>query len=127
MSEPTKKLRGLACVSPERRKAIARLGALALNASGQRHSFDTQEARAAGLRGGVAVSRDREHMARIGAAGRAVRQARRIAARKATPPVEGDPATMKQCRQHERADNCWLARKARKLMAEMVRTEGVGR
>lgn len=48
-----RKTRGLGSVSPGRR----------------RHEFTSEEAREAGRKGGVAVSRDREHMVEMGRKG----------------------------------------------------------
>lgn len=54
---------------PEKQRAIASAGGTAAHEQGRAHEFDSDEAREAGKKGGKAVSRDREHMARIGAAG----------------------------------------------------------
>jgi general stress protein YciG len=54
---------------PEKQRAIASAGGTAAHAAGKAHEFDSEEAREAGKKGGESVSRDREHMARIGAAG----------------------------------------------------------
>lgn len=45
---PTRKPRGLAAVSPERRREISRMGGHAANAAGVRHRFNPETARAAG-------------------------------------------------------------------------------
>lgn len=63
------KRRGFAALSPERMREIASLGGKASQAKGTGHKFDPDEARAAGRKGGEAVSQDREHMAKIGAKG----------------------------------------------------------
>jgi hypothetical protein len=47
----TKQLRGLALLPPERRKEIARKGALAIHAKGLAHIWSAQEARVASLKG----------------------------------------------------------------------------
>jgi general stress protein YciG len=52
-----------------RQKEIARMGGRAAHQQGVAHKFDSNEAREAGRRGGEAVSRNREHMAEIGARG----------------------------------------------------------
>ena len=54
--------------SEEAREA-GRRGGKAAHAQGAAHEFTSEEAREAGRRGGNAMSQDREHMARIGAAG----------------------------------------------------------
>lgn len=53
----------------ERQRAIASQGGRAAHQQGHAHEFDSREAREAGRRGGEAVSRDRGHMAEIGARG----------------------------------------------------------
>jgi hypothetical protein len=53
----------------EKQKEIARRGGRAAHEKGTAHEFTADEARAAGRKGGVSVSRDREHMSRIGRAG----------------------------------------------------------
>jgi general stress protein YciG len=58
--------RGLAALTPEQRKEIARRGGQAVQGSGKAHKFTQEEARAGGKKGGLTVSRDRAHMAKIG-------------------------------------------------------------
>jgi general stress protein YciG len=77
--------RGLACLPPERRRAIARLGGQRLHALGRAHRFTSEQARAAGTTGGLLVSRDREHMAELGRKGAASRLARQRGT--PTPPL----------------------------------------
>src|SRR5262249_38048024 len=50
-------------------KEIARKGGRAAHERGTAHRFSEDEARAAGRKGGAAVSQDRSHMAEIGRAG----------------------------------------------------------
>jgi len=64
-----KSRRGFASISPERQREIASLGGKAAHAKGLAHEFSRTEAQAAGRRGGIAVSRDRAHMAEIGRIG----------------------------------------------------------
>ena len=71
--------RGFADMDPERLRAVARLGGRAAHRSGAAHRFDAQEAREAGRKGGIAVSRDHRHMAEIGARGGAARSVQRDA------------------------------------------------
>jgi general stress protein YciG len=52
-----------------KQKEIASKGGKAAHAKGTAHEFDSGEAREAGRKGGVAVSRNREHMAAIGRRG----------------------------------------------------------
>jgi len=71
-----KRRRGFALLSPERRQEIASQGGQAAHACGRAHRFTAEEARAAGRRGGLAVSGNHEHMATIGRRG-AFERARR--------------------------------------------------
>ena len=61
--------RGFASMSAERQKEIARKGGKAAHARGKAHEFTTEEARAAGRKGGERVSLNRSHMAAIGRIG----------------------------------------------------------
>lgn len=60
---------GFAGLSAERRREICRQGGIAAHRSGRAHEFTSEEARQAGRKGGVAVSRNREHMSAIGRMG----------------------------------------------------------
>ena len=62
-------LLGTARLSSEERKAFASKGGKAAHAKGTAHEFDSEEARAAGRIGGLAVSQDREYMSWIGRIG----------------------------------------------------------
>lgn len=55
------------------RRRLAALGGRAAHACGRAHEFSPQEASLAGRRGGLQVSADRAHMARIGRLGAARR------------------------------------------------------
>ena len=55
--------------NPEKQRELARRGGRAAHVKGVAHEFTPEEAKAAGRKGGVAVSADREHMSRIGRAG----------------------------------------------------------
>lgn len=88
MTAPEK--RGFAALHPDRRREIAAAAGRASQASGRGHRFTSEEAAAAGAkggavlasrpgymaelgrRGGAATSADREHMADIGSRGGAV-------------------------------------------------------
>lgn len=61
--------RGFASMDEERQREIASQGGRAAHEAGTAHEFTSEEAREAGRKGGEAVSRDREHMAAIGAEG----------------------------------------------------------
>jgi general stress protein YciG len=61
----TRSNRGFASMDRDKQKEIASKGGKAAHAKGTAHEFDSGEAREAGRKGGVAVSRNREHMAAI--------------------------------------------------------------
>jgi general stress protein YciG len=61
--------RGFASMNPEQQREIARQGGKAAHQKGTAHEFDSEEARAAGRKGGEAVSQNRQHMAEIGRKG----------------------------------------------------------
>ena len=67
--DETRKPRGFATLSKERRSEIARAGGRAAQASGKAHRFTSDEARAAGRKGGHAVASDVDHMREIGREG----------------------------------------------------------
>ncbi len=64
-----KSARGFASMDHGKQREIASKGGRAAHAKGTAHEFDSNEARAAGRKGGMAVSRNREHMAAIGRRG----------------------------------------------------------
>jgi uncharacterized protein len=61
-----KRKQGFAAMDPERRREVARRGGQATHRLGKAHQFTPEQARAAGKKGGRAVSRDRTHTAKIG-------------------------------------------------------------
>jgi uncharacterized protein len=61
--------RGFASMDPEKQRQIARQGGRAAHEKGRAHQFNSEEARAAGRKGGEIVSRNREHMSLIGKKG----------------------------------------------------------
>lgn len=61
--------RGFAGMDAQRQREIASLGGRAAHQRGTAHEFTSEEARAAGRKGGEAVSQDRKHMAEIGSKG----------------------------------------------------------
>src|SRR3954452_3154933 len=73
------KNRGFASMNAEKQREIARKGGRAAHEKGTAHEFTTDEARAAGRKGGERVSANREHMSRIGRLG-----GKRSAGRRAT-------------------------------------------
>jgi uncharacterized protein len=60
---------GFAGMDSDKQREIARRGGRAAHQKGTAHEFTADEARAAGRKGGVSVSQDRDHMSRIGRAG----------------------------------------------------------
>lgn len=64
-----KSRRGFASMTPERQREIARKGGKTAQERGSAHRFTSEEAQAAGRKGGLAVSRNRDHMAEIGRRG----------------------------------------------------------
>ncbi len=61
--------RGFAAMDPAKQREIASKGGKAAHAKGTAHEFTSDEARVAGKKGGEVVSRDRDHMAKIGREG----------------------------------------------------------
>jgi general stress protein YciG len=68
--------RGFAGMNAQKQKEIASKGGRAAHEKGTAHEFDSSEARAAGRKGGLSVSQNREHMAAIGRHGGQARGAR---------------------------------------------------
>jgi uncharacterized protein len=69
MPQTPKPLRGFAAMDPIRQRQLASVGGHAAHAKGTAHQFTAEEAKAAGHKGGQAVSQNREHMAMIGTHG----------------------------------------------------------
>ena len=61
--------RGFASMDSHRQREIARKGGRAAHEKGKAHEFTSDEARAAGRKGGEKVSLNRRHMAEIGRRG----------------------------------------------------------
>jgi general stress protein YciG len=78
-STPRRSNRGFASMDRSKQREIASKGGRAAHQKGTAHEFDSSEARAAGRKGGVTVSRNREHMAAIGRRGGEARGANRAA------------------------------------------------
>ena len=88
--------RGFASMDRNKQREIASKGGRAAHEKGTAHEFDAGEARAAGRKGGVTVSKNREHMAAIGRRGGEARGANRAARLQSqntgdagTPPSNG--------------------------------------
>jgi general stress protein YciG len=64
-----RRLRGFAVMDRALQLKIASSGGVAVHRSGRAHRFNSDQAQEAGRKGGIAVSRDSEHMARIGSLG----------------------------------------------------------
>jgi general stress protein YciG len=86
------KHRGFASMDREKQKEIASKGGKAAHAQGRAHEFSTDEARAAGRKGGEVVSQDRKHMAEIGREGGMAR-GRRERERHSGGPASGTIAS----------------------------------
>ena len=84
--------RGFASMDRTRQREIARLGGRAAHQRGTAHEFTRDEAREAGRKGGVAVSQDREHMAKIGRRG-GERRSARLSSLRTGPESTGSAAT----------------------------------
>ena len=80
------KARGFASMTSEKQREIARKGGRAAHERGTAHEFTTDEARAAGRKGGERVSANRSHMAEIGRLG-----GRSSAGRRSTAAVQNQP------------------------------------
>src|SRR5690348_4673776 len=87
MSGTGKSKRGFASMDPSRQREIASKGGRAAHAKGTAHEWSSDEARVAGQKGGVAVSRDRAHMAAIGREGGESRSRASRAAREGGPEI----------------------------------------
>ena len=82
-----KSRRGFASMDRTRQREIASKGGRAAHAKGTAHEWSSDEARTAGQKGGIVVSRDRTHMAAIGREGG---ESRSRASRAARTPERGD-------------------------------------
>jgi hypothetical protein len=94
-----KSRRGFASMDPSRQREIASKGGRAAHAKGTAHEWSSDEARVAGQKGGVAVSRDRAHMAAIGREGGESRSRASRAARDGQQsPAMGAPGDREMAR-----------------------------
>lgn len=64
MTEPVKKPKGFAAMTPERRREIASAGGKAAQREGRAHRFTTKLARAAGIKSAEAKKAKREKLKR---------------------------------------------------------------
>jgi uncharacterized protein len=77
--------RGFASMDAQKQKEIASKGGRAAHQQGTAHEFTPEEAREAGRKGGLAVSRDRAHMSQIGREGGTARAHRRATQMRIAP------------------------------------------
>ena len=71
--------KGFASMNAAKQREIASKGGKAAHEQGAAHEFTSEEAKAAGRKGGAATSRDRKHMAEIGRLGGKARAKARAA------------------------------------------------
>jgi general stress protein YciG len=90
--QPQARRRGFASMDAERQREIAAKGGKAAHAYGRAHEFTTDEARAAGRKGGESISKDRKHMAEIGRLGGLSRNRNRAAALAKAKAADGGAA-----------------------------------
>lgn len=76
-------------MSPEKQRQIASMGGKAAHEKGTAHEFTSEEARAAGRKGGAAVSKNRAHMAAIGRKGGASSSVPRLHVRQRAQEAKG--------------------------------------
>jgi uncharacterized protein len=88
--------RGFAAMDAERQREIARKGGKAAHERGTAHEFTTDEARAAGRKGGERVSTNRQHMAEIGRLGGKSSAVRRSSTSKESNPDRGEGSEMNE-------------------------------
>ena len=81
-----KRPRGFAAMDAEKQRQIASKGGKVAHERGHAHEFTPEEAREAGRKGGMAVSRDRKHMAEIGRLGGEARSQSRSSSQQQSPP-----------------------------------------
>src|SRR5438132_284172 len=78
--------RGFALMDADRQREIASRGGKAAHEKGTAHQFTSDEARAAGRKGGQIVSRHREHMVEIGRSGGRARRRQAVDAPSGVQP-----------------------------------------
>ena len=88
--------RGFASMDREKQREIARKGGRAAHEKGTAHEFTSDEARAAGRKGGERVSANRDHMSRIGRLGGKHSAGRRQVVRESEVSQPGIEAPMEQ-------------------------------
>ena len=88
-NEKKKSTKGFGSMNKEKQREIAQKGGRAAHVKGTAHEFTKEEARVAGHKGGVSVSRNREHMVEIGRRGGEVKGKNSRTARMVNPPAPG--------------------------------------
>jgi general stress protein YciG len=69
MTEEKKRTRGFGAMDPAKQREIASQGGIASHRQGRAHEFTSEEAKAAGSKGGKRIAANRAHMAAIGRTG----------------------------------------------------------
>ena len=120
--------RGFASMDQSKQREIASKGGRAAHQKGTAHEFDANEARSAGRKGGVTVSKNREHMAAIGRRGGEARGANRAArlqsqgnAQAATPMQVDREVGFADSPPQQRPNNAEAQRPARNSMDSVER------
>ena len=93
---PRTKNRGFASMDAHRQREIARKGGRAAHEKGKAHEFTSDEARAAGRKGGEKVSVNRRHMAEIGRRGGRSSAQRRRPSGGSDMPIENADQEMRR-------------------------------
>lgn len=88
-----KQRKGFAVIPPERLQELASQGGQAARDKGTLHKFTPQEASEGGKAGGASISRDRDHMSRIGRKGGLKSKGRRKKSDDATVTGSGEDGT----------------------------------
>jgi general stress protein YciG len=117
-------------MDPARQREIARMGGRAAHEKGSAHEFSSEEAREAGRKGGLATSRDREHMAAIGREGAEARggqrRARTIAIEEEGGEEEPSPAPRARSSRARGGPGAFLREDHARLLALFERFEEEG-
>lgn len=116
-----KSRRGFASMDPARQKEIASRGGRAAHEKGTAHEWSSGEARDAGRKGGVTVSRDRAHMAAIGREGGESRSAAARLARQNGSSEREVPMSISRDGMDSRRPE---SRPADRIRSDIVRADG---
>ena len=106
-------------MNSERQKEIARKGGRAAHEKGKAHEFTSDEARAAGRKGGEKVSVNRKHMSEIG------RRGGRSSAQRRRPSGNEQPGDNAGADMHRMPENVGMAMGG--MSSENDMNEGEGR